>query len=315
MKALLVAGIVGLVLCALHAGCAETSRGCRRDDECASGRVCVVGECRDLVAGGGDLALSADGGGPPADLLEPIPDGWSADALTHGCSFNADGVLQRGEAPFQVGLGALFAVNPPDENVPVNVRSSNGTWDFSAAVAGEQKIFSELRSPSGAWWAGEFPGATYAERIDHGQAILGVYRVSDGALELLGVASEADGFSRTLLKYSTPIPVLKFPLAQGQSWTADATVSGTASGVFFTASEHYAFSVPERGKTRTPAGEFDTLRLRYDYEQTYGLLVTTRISYIHLAECYGAVARLRSRDNESAAEFTQAAEYRRLSAP
>jgi hypothetical protein len=67
--------------------------------------------------------------------------------------------------------------------------------------------------------------------------------------------------------------------------------------------------------TKVPAATFDTLRLRAHYTQTYGFLVTTRITLIHLAECYGAVARIRSRDNETVEDFTQAAEYRRLAAP
>jgi hypothetical protein len=89
-------------------------------------------------------------------------------------------------------------------------------------------------------------------------------------------------------------------------------VSGLASGVAFFAQEKWVFSVDLRGTTKVPAGSFDTLRVRMGYTQTYGLLVTTRIIYLHVAECYGAVARVRSQDNETSSDFTQAAEYRRL---
>jgi hypothetical protein len=61
-----------------------------------------------------------------------------------------------------------------------------------------------------------------------------------------------------------------------------------------------------------PAGSFDTLRLRMNYSETVGVYVTTRITYLYLAECYGAVARIRSQDNETSADFTTASEYRRL---
>ena len=105
------------------------------------------------------------------------------------------------------------------------------------------------------------------------------------------------------------------PLAKNDNWSSESDVSGIASGVGFFAHEKYLFTVDARGNTKVPAGTFDTLRLRIQYTQTYGFLVTTRFIYIHLAECYGAVARIRSKDNEASADFTQAAEYRRLSTP
>ena len=104
-------------------------------------------------------------------------------------------------------------------------------------------------------------------------------------------------------------------MSVGTTWTAESDVSGTASGFAFFAHEKYVFAVDKRGTTRTPAGSFDTLRLQMSYSQLYGALTTTRITYLHLAECYGAVARVRSKDNESSADFTQAAEYRRLANP
>ena len=109
--------------------------------------------------------------------------------------------------------------------------------------------------------------------------------------------------------------IARFPLQKGSAWTAESDVTGVASGVLFAAHEKYAFTVDARGTTKVPAGSFDTLRLRMDYSQTYGLLVTTRFQYLHLAECYGAVARVRSRDGEPKPDFTTAAEYRRLATP
>ena len=64
-----------------------------------------------------------------------------------------------------------------------------------------------------------------------------------------------------------------------------------------------------------PAGSYDTLRLRFDYTQTVGFVVTKRITFIHMAECFGNVARIRSKDNETNADFTTATEYRRMATP
>jgi hypothetical protein len=223
--------------------------------------------------------------------------------------------VERSEEPFVVGLGALFAVNAAGTNVPVNNVPVNNVWDFSAPVSSEAKQFDQLVSPSGQWWAGDFPDATYGERIDDGQSAYGVFKVSTDKLELLGVVSEQNSVTATKLKYTTPIVVLQFPMAVSTTWTSESDVSGTASGFGFFAHEKYVFAVDKRGTTKTPAGSFDTLRLKMSYSQLYGALTTTRITYLHLAECYGAVARVRSKDNESSAEFTQAAEYRRLANP
>jgi hypothetical protein len=200
-------------------------------------------------------------------------------------------------------------------DVAVSLGGAAGPWDLSAPVAGERKVFDQLIDPAGAWWAASFPGATYAQIIDDANNLFGVFRMTASALEMVGVVSAQDGLTRTLLTYATPIPVLKLPLAAGDQWTADSLVSGQASGVLFAAQEHYAFTVTARGTTKVPAGSFDSLRLRMDYTQTYGLLVTTRITWLHLAECYGAIARVRSTDGETSPDFTRAAEYRRLAAP
>jgi hypothetical protein len=297
----------------LAAGCGGNERACRLDEDCGPGQACVAGACRPLA--GADLSAGVDLGAAPADLSTEIPDGWNPDALAASCTFNRDGTITRDEESFTVGLGALFAVNAPGTPVPVDVVAKGGVWDFSAPVSSERKQFDQLVTPSGQWWAGDFPSATYAERIDDGQQAYGVFRVSSDKLEMLGVVSDQGGVNRTELTYAAPIVVLKFPLSVGVTWTSQSNVSGVVSGVGFLANEKYVFDVDQRGTTKVPAGSFDTLRLRMSYTQTYGALVTTRISYLHLAECYGAVARVRSQDDETSNDFTQAAEYRRLATP
>ena len=132
----------GLATALLAVGCDALKQGCRLDSDCPGG-ACVVG----------------DGATANVDLATPVPDGWSPDALAASCNFNGDGVIERGEEPFEVGLGALFAVNPAGMTVPVNNVPQAGVWDFSAPVSGEHETFDQLVSPSGAWWAGDFPTA------------------------------------------------------------------------------------------------------------------------------------------------------------
>ncbi|HZS35855.1 MAG TPA: hypothetical protein VFF06_03465 [Polyangia bacterium] len=303
--------VAAMLAAALAGGCDAVTNGCRDDPDCPGG-ACVAGQCRPLA--GGDLGSTASdlATGTPSDLTLVIPDGWSPDALAASCSFNGDGILDRSEAPFIVGLGGLFAVNPSGSTVAVNLTPSGGVWDFTAPVSGEGKVFDQLASPGGTWWAADFPTATHAEKLEDGQPLWGVYRATSDALQLLGVVSEQDGLSKTELTYATPIDVLRFPLSTSSQWTSESDVSGFASGAAYFGHDKYSFAVDLRGTTKVPAAQFDTLRLRINYTQTYGFLVTTRITYLHLAECYGAVARIRSQDNETSNDFNQAAEYRRL---
>jgi hypothetical protein len=199
--------------------------------------------------------------------------------------------------------------------VPVDTVAKAGVWDFTAMSQGDHKTFDQLIGPGGQWWSADFPTATHAETLDDGQSLYGVYRATDTALQLLGIVSDVSGPQQTELTYATPIDVLRFPLGLASSWTQSSSVSGQALGIFVTASDSYTFTVDARGTTKVGAGAFDTLRLRVNYQETFGLSVTTRITYLHLAECYGAVARLRSQDNEQSASFTMATEYRRLVTP
>ena len=57
------------------------------------------------------------------------------------------------------------------------------------------------------------------------------------------------------------------------------------------------------------------LRIRMDLDQSIPLTLfrRTQRTYTFVSECWGAVARIASVDNEMSVEFTTASEYRRLS--
>jgi hypothetical protein len=213
------------------------------------------------------------------------------------------------------GLGGFFMATPSNEAATVDLTKTGGTWDFSGSKPGDEKVFDGLTSPSGAWWASSFPNASYAQLLDAGTGYLGVYQIDDTHLYLLGAVSPTSGFAQTLVSYDPPIDVLRFPLAKGDHWTVDTTLSGVASGIAFYATETWTMNADDSGKVKTPADTFDALRMRVDYSQTYGFAVTTNISYLFIAECYGVVTRIRSTTGETSANFTQASEYRRMAAP
>jgi len=298
------------------ASCDAQGIGCRVDSECTGGDVCVAGQCVP-DRGTSDLSGGIDtDAGPRPDMAQPgAPDGYSPDALTAGCPFNQDGIIQRLEVPAMAGLGGFFHANQGGQVVPVNVKKMAGAWDFSVVGAGDEKIFDGLSSPAGTWWAGDFPNASYAQLADAENDLLGVYKIDEDKLSLLGIVSRTDGFSATKLVYAQPIEVLRFPLSTTSAWTSTSNVSGTASGIAFFASETWSMRVDDSGTAKTPAADFPVLRLRVDYQQTWGFSVTRRIIYLYLTECYGTVARVRSKNGETATDFTEASEYRRLAAP
>jgi hypothetical protein len=83
--------------------------------------------------------------------------------------------------------------------------------------------------------------------------------------------------------------------------------------VFGVYTEKYDSRVDQVGTMTTPYGAFPVLRTATDLTRTSGLatLATSR-TFSWSAECFGTVATIQSQDFETAAEFTDAAEVRRL---
>jgi hypothetical protein len=316
-------GFVILVF-AFAAACSSEPQ-CRMGADCASGVCLSDGTCKPLEEPGG-----ADGGDGGEDILvdgggeeeSSTPD-EAADGFFDGegdfgepgasCLPNHDWVVTRQEMPVRVGVRALFSVV---EEVMVDTTGGGGEerhWDFRGPYSGEHLLAAELRDPAGAWFAGEFPSASYFARLSDRDELLGVFQIADGELLLMGVVSPEDGLGRTLLKYHPPAKILAFPLTQGASWSSDSTVSGQAQGVYSLYSEKYFCTVDARGEVSVPYGTFPVLRVRVEITRTVGLVVTRLRSFSFVAECFGNVAKVDSRDNEPGQEFSQAAEIWRLS--
>ena len=310
--------VVSLLLTCSLAACGSGDIACRVDSECTGGGVCSIGRCVPL-ADAPDLSVRTDRDlGPRGDMAQPAaPDGFSQDAFVAGCNFNNDGVIQRAEMPAMAGLGGFFDANQSGSTVPVNLNKTGDTWDFSAVGAGDAKVFDGLTSPTGTWWASSFPDASYAQLTDADNDLLGVYKIDDSHLYLLGVVSRAQSmYTTTKLSYSPPIEVIRFPLSTTSAWTSTSSVTGTAAGYPFYATETWKMKVDDSGKAKTPAATFPSLRLRVDYTQLADSVYTTnQVVYLWLTECYGTVVRIKSATGVTSADFTSAVEYRRMAAP
>lgn len=231
------------------------------------------------------------------------------------CSGNNDGVIARSELAFPVGMSVNYLSNPDGTTTTV---APNGTqvggvtqWDLTSTAGDVHQL--TLEALSGKWFAASFPGATYATTTDLATNTLGIFRVQDDGLYILGYASETPNV--TLLVYDAPILSLKFPVTLGDAWVASAhIVNGTLNGMPYAGLDTYKISIDARGTTVLPFLDFEnTMRVHVDLTQTVpGGVSVTRIQYLFFHECYGELGRMVSTVNELNENFTNAAEFRRL---
>jgi len=283
-------------------------------NRCVVGADCASGVC----LGDGTCAppQETDGGaaGRDAGRLPPGFDGGPRDAGPSGrCVPNEDGVISRAEAPFGPDLMVRYVVA---SDTAVNTTGSDvggtRTWDYGDSFPGDHDFDAATERLDGRWFADRFVGADYVSRLSDQSDLLGVFRINDSALELLGVVSPNDGVGRTELTYDPPVRLLTFPLELGNRWTTDTRATGLAEGLAANVGETYESEVDARGEVITPYAPFDALRVRVTLTRDVGLLRTVTRQFLFVAECFGTVATVVSEEDETEIEFSEAAEIRRL---
>ena len=293
-------------------------RACRVGADCASGMCGPDGRCVEgpgTAPGSSGSSGDVDAGDLDTDGQALPPDDGGSLAVP-GCTPNKDGTIAREEVPIQAGLRATFRVA---ENVEISTAGTdigNGRrrWDLSTALPNDASVLVETLPLTGKWYAPKFSNATYATQLRKSSNLVGVFETGPGALALRGVVSPVEGLYRTELTNDPPVSMLEFPLTVGKTWKSDTTVTGVAQGVPMGLGykEVYTAQVDAEGELVTPLGKFDVLRVRVDLTRTVGISVTTVRTYAFITECYGNVASIASRDNESDVEFTRASEVRRI---
>ncbi|MCX5743111.1 MAG: hypothetical protein NT062_11525 [Proteobacteria bacterium] len=295
----LFAGLIALQ-CSMTAGCANTepATACTTNDDCPSHFCKADGLC--AAAGDPDAGSTIDGA--------------LGDGSTGLCTPNRDGSIELAELPLAPGRMATFRTTTTGTFATAGTGTAGARiWDLSTQLTGDGDTVLVLASPAGTWWAADFPTATYAAPLAAGSDLLGVFHVDATALTLLGVVSPAAGATQTKLTYTPPAQLMKLPLASGATWTSTSTVTGTVSGVFGTYDETYDAHVDQTGTMKTPYGEFPVMRTATDLTRKLGLAtLLTKRQFGWTAECFGGVAAVISKDNEAAAEFSAAAEIRRI---
>jgi hypothetical protein len=280
------------------AGCGGSAgKPCTQDSDCASHFCKADGTCGDAVADA-----------PPAD------DG-ATDTPSGLCTPNHDGQITAAELPLIAGRTANFRTAT---NVAIDTAGhANGdgsrSWDYTAQLAGDADQPVALASPTGAWWQSDFPSATYAVPLSASSDLIGVFEVGSATVTLLGIVSPSAGALQTKLTYDPPAEILALPITTGATWTSTSTVSGTAQGAVTAYTEKYSSRVDEVGTVKTPYGDFPVVRIATDLTDTEGgVTLHTKRSFAWVAECFGSVATIQGKDNDTSAELSQAAEVRRL---
>lgn len=264
------------------------------------------------------LALSAcTPGNPDVEDTGPDDPGWT-------CDGDEDGVIEDGEMDAAIGARATYLANamgtPVDVDVDGQDQDGVPTWDFTAGPDAVEASFT-VTDPTGAWWSGTFPDATFASPFYvWSPDILGIFQQDADGLSMLGLASTvedpADG--QTLLVYDPPVLLYRFPLEVGTTWTVETGFSdATLLGVPNQGQETWEFVVERSGTVLLPGMAIeDVLQLRLDTTQTWAVSANgntwTTIQYYFVRECLGELGRMVSQPNEADPRFSVASEWRRL---
>ena len=242
------------------------------------------------------------------------------------CLPQNNGTITRAQEPLQAGLSATYrtATNVTVDTAGTSV-DGGYVWDFSGALTGDQDEAVTLQPVTGQWYvsgSSTFATASYATQLSPTSTLLGIFDLTETALQLVGVASPTGtvpppiGSTQTLLTYATPITVLQFPLTLGQTWTSTSNVTGTADGIDFAYpyTETYTNTVDKSGLVLTPYSTtpFPVLRVSTVLVRTVDFVPTTTRSFSFVAQCFSAVATITSNANETQTEFSTAASIQRL---
>jgi hypothetical protein len=291
----------------------DAARQCNVGADCASGACNADGTCVAIATNGNDASTTVvtDSGTKDASGTY-VEDAGGMIA----CASADAGVLTHDDVPLAAGLSATFRIATNETIDTAGTDNGDGTksWDFSEALASDQDQIITTLSPTGTWWASSFATATYATTLSSTATTLGVFDYGSNALTLVGVVSPtSDGVTETKLTYATPIPILDFPLHNGQTWSTTSNVTGTLDGVFSDYTEEYDSSVDAVGTVKTPYGTFAALRINTLLTQAS---ITKTRTYAWVTGCFGTIAKATSASTTNGTapgeNFTQAAELERL---
>jgi hypothetical protein len=239
---------------------------------------------------------------PPPELPSCVPD--------------RDGQITAAELPIAYGATVAYYASPAGATRTINTAAANRHWDLSEEKADDVIVELGPTRLGPQWYASSFPAGQFV--VDGGGGLEGIYHQNDQALWLDGTASHDMNppAGKTLVRYADPIPVLRFPVTDGDMYATLAQIpDGIVAGLPFIGTDQVSVDVTGDGALDVPYVRFSpALRVRTTVvrKPSTGTPVVTKRNTIFLFECFGEVARAESRVDEPAADFTTAAYLRRF---
>lgn len=243
------------------------------------------------------------------------------DATPLACAPNLDGRVDASELAPAVDVNVGYLINPLGKERPVDVVGTvdggKRTFRFDLDYADDQKLDVKASAVAGKWYAESFPTAGFVAPLDAAGTLDGIYRHDDAGVHLLGIASKVESppEGKTLLVYAAPVTVFRFPLVAGSKWVSTGTVTnGTIRGLPYAGKDVYEVEDDATGTLVLHDFTFDQVhrvRTKVTVSPSVGP-VTMRRQVSFIAECFGEVVRVVSKNDEPSADFTVATELRRL---
>jgi hypothetical protein len=236
------------------------------------------------------------------------------------CVPNRDGQLTAAELPIALGQTAGYFASPAGVSRTVDLvgKQVGGEqlWDLSQENADDVVVELGPIALGAQWYAASFPSGQFV--VDAGSGLDGVYHQDDQALWLDGTASHeaAPAAGKTLVRYATPVAVLRFPLKDGDAYSTTAPLTDAViAGLPFIGSDQIDVDVSGHGRVDVPYVNFSpALRVRTHLlrkASSGGAMIGRRTTAL-LYECFGEVVHADSKTDESNADFTSAAGLRRF---
>lgn len=225
------------------------------------------------------------------------------------CLPNRDGQVTADELPIAIGATVSYYAGANRA-----IAQTGTDWNFAEERADDDVVTVGPTALHDQWYAASFPAGQFV--VDAGQGLDGIYHQDAQALWLDGTASQQE-MPKTLIVYSPPLPVLRFPVSVGDKYTTTAVLAGaTIAGLPFQGTDELTVDVVSEGKLALPYVEFSpVLRVRTQAirkPSAGGVPSTSRRQTIFLFECFGEIARAESKPDETNPDFTNAAYLRRF---
>lgn len=257
---------------------------------------------------------------PDRDAGDTTSSGTGGSALA--CLPDLDGKIIAAELGAAFDVPVSYVISPPGTDRTVNLmqtKDANGDlgWDFPD-VAGDKSLVLTASKVAGKWYASSFPTGDFASPVDTAGELDGIYSATESAISLLGVASvvEKPKKGKTLLVYDTPIDVYRFPLELNKTWKSTGNISsGMINGLPYASTDTYVVTDAAIGRLTLPDLQFQQvhqIQTQVTLEPSVGGAPQTTWQVGFVSECFGEVARATSHIGEKTADFTKAAEVRRL---